>query len=238
MAALNPAPRLHRRGIGVITLWGRSPFLHGPRTALVRGGLTVVTSRWCGVNRITDASAVFLVLLMAYGMAGCAPTNREQLVKEVLNEDPAFTSILKTHQELANQIETYQRELALKRSTVERTIAQLRKDLAAAAATVRNKTAEAKKQLEPERERLELALAMAAEELRAKQSQRASLGRSVSQLKKAIKTASAVWTEAERGRQEAQIQEMLRDASRLDRELAALKAHVRLLKVKLLLLRL
>ena len=191
------------------------------------------------LNRIADTGRpTLLAVLIAYGVVGCAPSSREQLVKEVLNTDPTFASTLKAHQELANQIETYQRELTLKRSTVERAIAELRKDLAGAVSSVRNKTAEAKKQLEPERKRLELALAMAGEDLRAKQSQRASLGRSMSQLRKAVQTARTVWTEAERASQEAQIQEMLRDASRLDRELAALRAHMRLLKVKLLLIRL
>ena len=169
---------------------------------------------------------------------GCSPVNREELTNEVLTADPTFASVLDKHRELANRIETYERELALKRGTVEQTIAQMRKDLAASAATVRNKTAETKKRMEPDRERVERALSLAGEELRAKQIQRASLGRSMSQLRKALHNARAVWTEAERSRQEAQIDEMRRDDARLDQEMAAMKAHMRLLKIKLLLIKL
>ena len=179
------------------------------------------------------------LLLLITWLGGCAPAaNREGLTKEVLKADPEFSSVLKKHRELANSIETFERELSLKRSTVEQTIKHMRKDLAATTATVRGKTDDLRKRIEPERQRLELALSMAGEELKAKQAQRASLGRSIAQLKKAVKTASAAWTEEERSRQEAQAQEMLRDAARLDQELAAMREHIRLLKIKLLLIKL
>lgn len=176
--------------------------------------------------------------LLCLVLAGCAQSSREQLAKEVLKADPNFSAVLEKHRELANRLETYERELTLKRTTVERSIAQLRKDLADAAANVKVKALDAKRKLEPERERLVLALAMASEELRAKRLQRASLGRGIAKLKKALGSAKDIWTKDERARQDTQIQEMLRDAARLDQEMAALKQHVRLLKIKLLLIRL
>jgi hypothetical protein len=171
-------------------------------------------------------------------MGGCAPKSLEQLAKEVLKADPKFASVLDKHREVASRIDTYERELALKRSTVEQSIEQLRKDLASAISAVKVKVAEAEKRLDPERERLTLDLEMAQEELRAKRSQRSSLGRSIAKLKKAVKSAADVWTADERSRQEAQVRDMLRDASRLDQEMATLKKHITLLKRKLLLLEL
>jgi hypothetical protein len=179
-----------------------------------------------------------IVSLAIVSVSGCAPTSRDQLVKEVLKADPKFASVLDKQRDLISRIDTYERELTLKRSTVERTIAQLRKDLADASANVRTKTDELKKQLDPERERIGLTLSMAGEELRSKQVQRASLGRSIAQLKKALKNPDAAWTAAERSKQESQLQEMVRDAERLDHEVAALREHVRLLKIKLLLIQL
>jgi hypothetical protein len=179
-----------------------------------------------------------VILCLCASVGGCAPTSREQLAQEVLKADPKFASVLDKHREVASRIGTYERELALKRSTVERSIEQLRKDLASASATVKAKIAEAKKRLDPDRERLGLDLEMAEEELRAKRSQRASLGRSIAKLKKAVKSASDVWTSEERSRQEDQVQDMLRDAARLDQEMATLKKHSKLLKRKLLLLEL
>ena len=177
-------------------------------------------------------------LLLLTWLAGCAPpAKRETLVQEVLKADPDFGQVLDKHRELQNRIETYQRELALKRSTIERSIAQLRKDLTATVSNVMQKTAETKKRMDPDRARLELALSVASEELQAKRLQRATLGRSLATRRKALNRPDSAWTAQERARQEAQIDEMLRDAKRLDQELAALKAHVRLLKIKLLLIK-
>jgi uncharacterized protein YdcH (DUF465 family) len=171
-------------------------------------------------------------------VVGCSPVSRERLTQEVLRADPSFASVLDKHRELANRVKTYERELALKRSAVEQTVKQLRKELAAVASAVRRKTAETKKRMEPDRKRLELSVSMAGEELHAKRAQRASLGRSITQLKKALNSRNAAWTAQERSGQEAQIQEMLRDAARLDHELAALNEHVRLLRIKLLIIKL
>ena len=180
--------------------------------------------------------ALAAVLLLA---AGCAPpSNREQLTQEVLKADPAFAQVLDQHRELANRIQTFNQELALKRKTVDESIAQLRRDLVSATATVRVKTDELKKKIEPDRQRLQLSLSLAGEELRAKQVQRASLGRSVARIKKSLTSQSAPLAPRERERQQAQLEELLKDASRLDHELAGLNAHVRLLKIKLLLIKL
>ncbi len=181
---------------------------------------------------------VGLVLLLPVWLAGCAPPSREELAKEVLKADPLFARVLDQHRELANRLETYARELALKRGAVEQAIAKLRRDLAAATTQVRQKTAEAKQQLHPERERLQLALSMAGEQLQAKQAQRASLGRSIARLRKAIRSAGSVWTEQEQARNDELLNEMRRDAARVDQELVALRAHLRLLKIKLLLIKL
>ena len=181
----------------------------------------------------------FFGLMLVLALAGCGrPANREQLVQQVLKSDPSFAAVLDRHRELANKIDTFERELSLKRSTVQRTIDQLRQDLAASTAVVAGKVAETKKRIAPEQGRLTLALSMAAEELRAKRMQRASLGRSISQLKKAVRSAGTAWSAEELGRQQAQVEEMLADAERLDQEMATIKEHVRLLKIKLLLVKL
>ncbi len=179
-----------------------------------------------------------LIVLLLFGMAGCAPANREELAKQVLAIDPEFNAVLEKYRDLSSRIETYQRELALKRSTTERAIAQMRKDLAVTAASVRAKTAEVKKRMEPDQKRLQLALSMSSEELQAKRLQRASLGRSIAQLKKALTSKDATWTDQERARQQAQLDEMLRDTARFDKEMQVLKEHLRILKIKLLLIKL
>lgn len=178
------------------------------------------------------------VVVLVFSTVSCAPAKREDLVKEVLKADPEFSSVLEKHRELNSRMETAKRELELKRTTIERSIAQLRKDLAAAATSTRAKTSEITKRMEPDQQRLTLALSMSSEELRAKRIQRASLGRSIAQLKKSLKAKDAAWTPEERTRQQAQLDEMLKDVARLDQEMEGLKQNVRLLKIKLLLIKL
>jgi len=169
---------------------------------------------------------------------GCPAVNRDQLARDVLRADPAFVHVLQKHRELTGRIETYRRELALKRATIDRTTAQLRKDLATATDAARRKTAETRKLMRPDRDRLKLALSLAAQELRAKQAQRASLGRSMAKLRKAAKNTEGTWTAQEHAKQEEQLQEMLQDATRLDQEIAGMKSHIRLLQTELLLIKL
>ena len=186
----------------------------------------------CKVKTLTRHP--ILLLWFVVTVAGCAPANRDELTKEVLKADSDFAAVLEKHQQLASRIETYQRELALKRSTVERNIAQLRKDLVAAVASVRAKTADVKKKMEPDQKQLEGELTQAVTELREKQSQRAILGRQITQQRKTLQASTA----SDQTRQEAQLNEILGDAKRLDHELTTIKAHIRLLKIKLLLIKL
>lgn len=178
------------------------------------------------------------MILLVAGLANCAPANRDDLVKEVFKADPEFSTVLEKHRELNSRMETAKRELELKRTTIERSIAQLRKDLSAAAASTNTKTSEIKSRMEPDIQRLTMALSMSSDELRAKRIQRASLGRSIAQLRKALNNKDAVWTPEERVRQQAQLDEMLKDTARLDGEMTGLKQNVRLLKIKLLLIKL
>jgi hypothetical protein len=184
------------------------------------------------------ASLWVLALAAALGASGCAPVDRDALAADVLAVDPEFEAVLEKHRELSNRIDTYQRELALKRGTVGRTIKQLREDLASSARTVRSRTVETKAKMEPDRRRLLETLDQAAKELKAKQGQRAAIGRSMSQLKKSLERSAATSSAGARERQAATLEQMAADAARVDREIAALRSHVRLLKVKLLLIKL
>ena len=82
-----------------------------------------------------------------------------------------------------------------------------------------------------------MGLSAAGEQLRTERQERATIGRAIAELRRDLKR-DTTWTPEERARQEGRLQEMLQDAQRIDDEMAGLKAHVRLLKTKLLLLRL
>lgn len=186
-----------------------------------------------------------LVPALAAGVAaaGCdriasLHVNMEQLRKDVLQADPAFAQALATHDELANRISVLERELSLKRTQTERQVTQLRAELQAATAQVKQSTATIKALLNPTVERVELAISMASEELKTKRRQRAGLGRQVSQLRKSLKQPNGPWTDAERLRMDRDLSELLVETQRIDEEAAALQQHLRLLKNKRLLLRL
>ena len=191
------------------------------------------------MRSICDAMPTHRIVISGLLIAlvvGCAPTNRDELIKEALAKDPSFKGILDKRKELGNRIETYEQELELKRSTVDRTIKQLRRDLTESVATVHKKIQHAKSQMEPDHGRMNLALSKAGEELTVKRAHRASIGRQMSQLRKSLKAEGM--TDADRTRQQQQLDELSADATRVDTELKALQEHVRLLKIKLLLLKL
>ena len=192
---------------------------------------TMMRRRGAGIKIAAILSGAFL--------AGCGPpVNREQLIKQVLDADPGFSSVLARHRELARRIDTYQRELALKRNTVEQSIRQMRKELAEKAIAVKSKVDETKRGIGPDRKRLELALFMAAEEMKAKHVQRASLGHAIARLRKSRKSGDIPASTAERIAQESQLNDLVNDAARLDQEIVALNTHIHFIKVKLFLIKL
>jgi hypothetical protein len=155
----------------------------------------------------------------------------------VLAADPAFNDVLAKHREITSRLETFERQLRFKREQVEREIEQQRQNLAALSVSLRAKVAETRQLMAPDRARLEHALGMASGELQTKRVHRATIGRSVARLKKLSERKDGGFNAQERAQQAAQLQELLAEAARVDQELAALRRHVRLLKLKLLLIR-
>lgn len=173
-----------------------------------------------------------------YWLAGCgAPPNAQKLRADVLRVDPAFAEALEKRDEQANRIVLLEREFDLKQTQAQQQIKQLRDGLAEARRQVDQKIQKSKALLKPDLERLELALSMAGNELRAKRSQRAGIGSNISRLKKSLKGGQVPWSEAEGAAMTKELNDLLQEAQRLDREIAALGEHIRLLKVKRLLLR-
>ncbi len=182
---------------------------------------------------------VILVLALSFTWftRSCAPVDQQKLTKEVLKADPDFAMTLDKYRSLNSRVATYQRELELKRSTVERQIAQLRQELAHTAETMKKKTAETKARIKPDQERLELALSMANDQLGLKRVQRAAIGRSMATLRKTLANPKGTWSAEERVEHQRQIDDMASDMARLDQELKALNEHIRLLKIKVFLLK-
>ena len=177
-------------------------------------------------------------MVVALGSAGCSPpTNPKVLRDEILATDPDFKSSLMKRDEVAERIGVFKRELELKRQEAETHIAKLRQDLKVATDRVNQKIEREKGLLDPDVKNLEFASGMASEELRAKRQQRASLGRSISQLRKALKQSGPQWSAQERAQRDRELSELLEEATRVDQELAALSAHIRLLKMKRMVLR-
>ncbi len=179
-------------------------------------------------------------LLMAGVMlaSGCnrQPFNAEALRKEALQADPAFAEALNKHDELANRVLVLKRELDLKRTQIEGQISALRAELRDTTAAVNRNIDSTKALLNPTIERIELSTSLGAEDLRAKERQRSQLGRSISRLRKQLKQ-SGEQTSTEQAQMTQQLTEMLQETQRLDQEIAALKEHLRILKMKRLLLR-
>jgi chromosome segregation ATPase len=178
-----------------------------------------------------------LIFLLPGLLASCAPVNRAELAKRALAADPEFVAVLDKRATLESRITTEHKKLALVRETIQQDITQKKKELAEKSSAVRRKITEIKAQMDPDVRRYTTTLGSASEDLRAKQAQRAAIGREIAQLKKALKAAGAAGGASQRAQQETQITERLRDAQRIDQEIAALKEYLKLLKTKLLLIR-
>lgn len=171
--------------------------------------------------------------------SGCGPpANSQRLREEILGVDPAFSEVLEKRDEQANRIKLLEREYDLKRTQVEQQIVQLRNDLRASRKQVNEKITRIRGLLKPNIERVELARSVANEERRAKRAQRATLGRSLSHLRKSLKQSQVPLDPAQRSRLSQEEAELLSEIQRLDHELAALDEHLRILQIKQLLLRL
>lgn len=183
-------------------------------------------------------NAALLSVVLATAGLGCGPpANPEKLREEVLRADPSFNDVLAKRDEQANRIALLERELELKRNQVERQISQLRNELKSVTAQVNEKSQNIRLLLKPDQDRVMLAMNLATQELRAKRAQRASVGKSVSQLRKSLAKTTPPWPAAERAAMERDLRDFLNDAERVDRELEGLSHHIRLLKTKRLLLR-
>jgi len=177
-------------------------------------------------------------LLLGFA-AGCGPpANPERLREEVLKADPTFSEVLQKRDEQANRIKLLEREFDLKRTQAHDQIAKLQKELQDARAQVDQKILRSKALMKPDIDRLELAISMATEERQAKRNQRASVGRSISRLRKALSQDTPQFAAAERARMEQELSDLVAETQRVDYEITALNEHLRLLKIKRVLLRL
>lgn len=175
-----------------------------------------------------------MIGVLVVSASGCGPpADPEELRKEALQADPAFATVLERRDEQANRVDLLRREFDLKRTQAEGRIAQLRKDVKDARQQVEQKIQNSLAVLKPDLDRLRLALSLANDERQAKRAQRASLSRSISRLKHAVKAGEA----ADQTSIERELHDLLQESQRLDREVRALNEHIRLLKIKLLLLR-
>ena len=184
-------------------------------------------------------ASLIVAVLAPFLIGGCDQfQNQEQLRQEVLSADPQFARVLEKRDQLADRVTLLQREFAVKKGQIEQQITKLRDELAQARRQVDQKIRQSNSQLDADRQRLTLALSMAQEEFKAKQQQRASLGRSISRLRKALKAPGSAWTSDDHTKMGLELAQLLEEAARLDQELQGLRSHLRLLKHKQALLHL
>lgn len=182
--------------------------------------------------------ALGALVLGAAGVSCSPPKSVEELRQEILSRDPAFGDALGKRHELASRIDVIERNFELKRTKIEQRIEALRQELKGDRAKADQDIDKTKALLEPDLERLRLALSLASEERRAKQQQLASLKRSLSQMRRALKEDRAQWTTSERAEMERDLADLQQAIERMGHESTGLDEHIRLLKMKQRVLRL
>ena len=185
--------------------------------------------------------ARFAIFASGFGLVclGCSNASNDKATRiEVIKADPSFAKLIEKRDDLASKVSQLQRELSLKQTQIEKQIDQLKQDLREARSQVNSKIQQTKALLDPERQNLELSLSLAENELKSKRAQRAALSRSIERLKKAIKESASLWSKDQKEKTQADLNDFIHEAKRLDVELSSLKAHDKLLKQKLALLKL
>ncbi len=170
--------------------------------------------------------------------SGCSNTEdaREDMTRTVLEVDPAFNKVIEEYQRITNQMETIEREWELKQVLVDQKVQHMNQQLTAAREEVTLRQNQLNEEIEPERQELRELHAHTVDELRERQLQRSTLGRSIAKLRKAVKLAGEAWPLSERQRQDDQLEQMLRDANRIDQEIEMIKQAISLLEAKLVLI--
>ena len=181
----------------------------------------------------------WVIFGLAVVLAGCSGSaGREQHTKEVIAVDPTFSAVLDRHRRLLNRLEAYDREFGLKRLMVERTISQLRQDLAATKRDITQRKAQLKSEMDPVRAGLMQDMAEARAEIAGLGLQRSTIGGWISKIKKAMLDAHGAWPAEEHAHQQAELEQMLQTAHRMESEIEVLKNHIRILELKIELIRL
>ncbi len=182
--------------------------------------------------------AALLAVVTFAAVSGCnrRGVDLQAIRREVLAADPEFGEHLERRDELANRVQVLQRELSVKQSQVDRQISQLRDGLRHTTDEVNHNVQSLRGQMSPVTARIDAEMSRGGEELKALRLQRATVGRTMSQLRKSLK-APAELTETERVRMDRELGEILEETNRLDLEIAAVNQHIRLLRNKRLLLR-
>jgi chromosome segregation ATPase len=178
-----------------------------------------------------------LSYLCLAAVVGCGSGDREQLTQSVIEQDPAFISVLERRDTLEQQIGALRLQLDTERAQHKSQIQQLERAYRARRAGLRADVNELMQQLRPEEERLELTRETVAHRIRIQEATIRGLDQAVDDLEDSLEPESSMTPDRRRARQ----QELLARQAELKQNQTLLEQHQsqrKLLESKLQLIKL
>lgn len=183
----------------------------------------------------------FISIFCAYcflSFIGCAPRRGiEDLKKQVVEIDPSFEGVLDKKSELDSQIEVLRNELRDKRCEINSRIMELEEELRAARRQAYGSINELSSQLDPQRQMIKLRIGELMTALRTKEGLRGTLKNSFRDTKRLIENKKLELSQSEEEKWRANLEDLNRQLSSLEEEIAVLRRQARLYKEELSLLK-
>ncbi|MFH0772124.1 MAG: hypothetical protein V1933_05840 [Candidatus Omnitrophota bacterium] len=187
-----------------------------------------------GRNFIVSVFCVCSVLCFI----GCAPRrDMEDVKKQILEFDPSFEEVLKNKSELDSQVEALRNELRDKHCEISSRIMELEEELKAARRQTYGRINEFSLQLDPQRKVIKSRISELIAALRTKESLRGTLKNSLRDAKKLLENKKLELPQFEEEKWRANSEDLIRQLSSLEEEIAALRRQARLYREELNLLK-
>lgn len=191
---------------------------------------------------LTKCLAPLLIILSLLWFEGCQFPfefrTQEEIRKEVLDKDPAFSDILDEKAKLDEQIKALKVEFEDKKKLIEKKISSLKEELKSAKEYTDSRIRAIDSQLGPPREELKLKIKKLAAELKLKESSLAATKKAIAKFTKLTQEkGSSENLPKEAPSPQDNISSLKIQAQELERDVSFLRAEIRINRLKLKLLK-
>ena len=201
----------------------------------------------------------FLVLVLT--VVGCSSASRQDMSRDVLQRDPSFQAVLNQRDAIEHQVDNLREQLVAAQTAAEQQVRAVQQEFRQTRGRLQGQIRELVKQLEPEREKLQLDMATSKHQIRTQEAAVQGLQRTIADLQHTLNRSTArpsaappapsadgtvpptggpersTMGAADRAAVTTQLADTQHQLQQAEQDLAAHRAHLKILEYKLRLLR-